>query len=267
MLYFFSVIVGLVIGSFINAYVWRLKNGRSVWKGRSICPFCMKTLGFSELVPVLSFVGLKRRCRGCAGKISWQYPLVELSVAALFALVTYFHFGADGGSAAHWTIVHNFTDKAVLFWIRDLILAASLTAIFVYDLKYYLIPDQFSLPALIVVGLLNFWAGVSLKNILIGLAVGGLFFALQFLISKGAWIGGGDVRLGALMGAALGWPLILVGLFISYTLGGVVAVFLLAGRQKKWSSQIPFGPFLAVGTMLTVFWGQIILDKYLSILR
>ncbi|KKR32595.1 MAG: Prepilin peptidase [Candidatus Falkowbacteria bacterium GW2011_GWF2_39_8] len=148
--------------------------------------------------------------------------------------------------------------------------------IFIYDLRWYLILDIVTLPSIIIVLLLNIIIGhltadasanFYWQQLLISGIIGGGFFLLQFIISNGRWIGGGDIRLGLLMGVALGWPNILVALFLAYICGAVIGIGLILAGRKKWGSEIPFGIFLSVSTLVTLFFGNQILTWYLNILK
>lgn len=242
-----AFIFGLIIGSFLNALIWRIYVRRSVVKGRSICPECKHVLVAKDLVPLLSFMWQQGRCRYCHERISWQYPLVELSVAVVFA-----------------ALVGTFGLSWVSAWYA--LVVCLLLIIFVLDLRYSIIPDSVSLP-LLVVGALSIWTvGLPWTDMLIGVAVGAGFFLLQWVVSKGKWIGDGDIRLGAAMGALLGWKLLLVALFLAYVVGALVGVVLLARRKKTMDSKIPFGTFLAAATLVCLFWGQQVVDWYVSLL-
>lgn len=138
--------------------------------------------------------------------------------------------------------------------------------LFVYDLKYMLLPDEVTLPAIVVLGLLSFFIGTSWLFLVSGVVVGAGFFLLQYGLSRGRWIGGGDIRMGALMGALLGWPLVAVALLVSYVFGAVVSVGWLLSRRKRLGQAVPFGTFLAIGTLITLWWGQNMLDWYLQLL-
>lgn len=246
----FIFIFGLIIGSFLNVVILRLHDGESAAAGRSKCPDCGHVLAWTDLFPVFSFLFLGRRCRYCGSKISWQYPLVELATGGLFVIAYYFN--------PDWTLASG------LVLLRNLIVIAALIAVFVYDLRWLIIPDQIALPALLIVIALNFFIGMSLANLATGVVVGLGFFGLQYALSRGTWIGGGDLRLGALMGALLGWPVILVALFMSYIIGAIVALVLLAQKKVTAKSQVPFGVFLAPAAIVAMFWGQWILAWYLG---
>lgn len=237
-------ILGLVVGSFLNAVIYRLHKKVSFLRGRSYCPWCKHDLSTKDLIPLFSFMFLKGECRYCLKKISWQYPLVEFGTMVVFLLL-FWQFGLT------------------LEFFVYLIYASILIIIFVYDLRYYLILDKVSLPAIIIAVLLSvFILNISLINILFGVLIGGGFFLLQFYISNGKWIGGGDIRLGVLMGAMLGFPGILVALFTAYVLGSIVGIFLILSKKKKWKSQVPFGTFLSLATLITFVFGELVIEYY-----
>lgn len=241
-----AFIFGLIIGSFLNALIWRIYVRRSVVKGRSICPECKHVLVAKDLVPLLSFVWQQGRCRYCHERISWQYPLVELSMAVAFA-----------------ALVATFGLSWVGAWYA--VVACLLLLIFVLDFRYSIIPDSVSLP-LLVLGALSIWTtGLPWTDMLIGVGVGGGFFLLQWLVSRGKWIGDGDIRLGAAMGAMLGWKLLLVALFLAYVAGAMIGLILLVRGKKTMESKIPFGTFLAAATLVCLFWGNWLVGWYLGL--
>lgn len=249
-LYIIAVIFGLAVGSFLNAYIWRLKTDKSVWKGRSVCVHCQHTLKAADLIPVVSFLMLRGRCRYCGKKISWQYPLVEIGAAAIFALILYVDL-ANG--------------QGLYFLLRDWYFAAVLIIIFVYDFKWNYILDRVTLPAIVITFCLNILLGFYWLNLMLAAVIGASFFMIQYLVSKGRWIGGGDIRMGALMGFMLGWPNILVGLFIAYLAGAAVAIALVVKEKKKMNSTIAMGTFLAIGTLVALLWGNNIMIWYLGL--
>lgn len=253
-IYLFVAILGLIIGSFLNVIILRLHSGESSAKGRSHCPQCRHNLESRDLVPVLSFIWLRGKCRYCQTKISWQYPLVEVSVAILFVLAFMVDFGK----------VQAFDLRLALFIIRDFFVISALVVIFVYDLRWMLIPDSVVLPAIILVLALNIFLGYDLFNLILGLVVGFGFFALQYFVSNGRWIGGGDLRLGALLGVLLGWPVAVLTLLLSYIFGGLVVtpIYLLLGKVNQ-KHQLPFGVCLVPVIIFCLFFGQQIIDWYL----
>lgn len=245
MIIVFAALFGLAIGSFLNVVVFRTHADVPL-TGRSKCLICEQPIGWFDLIPVVSFLTLRGRCRRCKGAISWQYPLVEAVTTLLVVLIAW----------------QTWPDVSLL--LRDVILTIFLIIIFVYDLKYGYILDRFTVPGMILAVVMNFALGiVSVESMLLGALVVGGFFALQFIASKGKWIGGGDIRLGVMMGLMLGlWPGVLA-LFLGYVFGAIVAVgLLLRGRTLK--SAVPFGTFLTVGTVVAMLWGQKIIDWYLG---
>ena len=258
---FISIMIaflGLSFGSFMNCLIWRIHSGLPI-NGRSMCPKCKKKITWYDNIPVLSYILLKAKCRHCKKSISLQYPIVEFVTAALFFLV--------------FTMTTQSTPQDLLytsnFWLlvtTQLFTLCVLVVIFLYDLKWYLILDIVTMPSIVVIFILNLLTGVSWYAMLISGIIGGSFFLIQFIISKGRWIGGGDIRLGFLMGIILGWPNILVALFIAYILGSIIGVGLIVIKKKKMDSQVPFGVFLTSATLVTMLWGQEILTWYLNFL-
>lgn len=260
MFYLLIFIFGTIVGSFLNVVILRLHNGGSIVKSRSKCPHCQHLLGPKDLVPLASFISQRGKCRYCQKKISWQYPLVEAATGLLFVLATYNMIGS-------LSFVNLFYNSAVFsVWLRNLIFISFLLVIFVYDLRWYLILDVITWPAMAVALVFNLLIGFSPLNLLIGALVGFGFFALQFFISRGKWIGGGDLRLGALMGMMLGWKSLLVALLVSYMVGALVSICLLASGKKGLKSAIPFGTFLAIGTLVALLWGEEIVNWYFNLM-
>ena len=235
---------GLIMGSFLNAVIYRLDSGESIVKSRSHCPKCGHVLAWYELVPIFSFVIQGGKCRECKSNISWQYPLVELATAILFVLVLY----------------HN------LPLLYTLTISSLLIVIFVYDLKHYIIPDKIIYPAILVSGIFVWQHATYNIQYTIYAAIGAsVFFAAMFFASRGKWMGFGDVKLAFFMGLFLGWPNILVGLFAAFMLGGIIGMGLIVCGKKTMKSQVPFGPFLVTGTFIAMFLGNKIMEWYLSL--
>jgi len=204
-----------------------------------MCPNCKKTLLARDLVPILSFLFLKGHCRHCRKKISIQYPLVEAATAVVFVVATLFRFGNPVQLPIDWVIM------------------SLLMALAVFDFRYGLLPDALTLPAIGFVVLARLVLSTSTKDatldMLLAAGIGFVFFAIQWIISKGRWIGDGDIRLGVLMGAMLGYPGILLALLISYAIGSVVSIALILVKLKQWNSRIALGPFLVVGTVIVYY--------------
>jgi leader peptidase (prepilin peptidase) / N-methyltransferase len=248
-------ILGVIVGSFLNAAVYRVKHKKPVCFGRSACPTCKKTLAWYELVPLLSFVQQRGRCRGCKKKISWQYPLSELVTGSAFVLVALVGTYAPVLAGIHLHLA--------VQWV----LTSLLIFIFLYDYHYFTILDSTTLvPAVIYAPLALHFGWISVFSLVVGASVGFGFFFVQSMISEGRWVGGGDVKFGLLMGTILGWPLIVLGLLLSYVIGAVASSIHLARGEKKMKSKIPFGTYLALGTFATMLWGHDIMNWYLSLL-
>ncbi len=245
-------ILGLIFGSFINCLVYRLKSKKTIL-GRSFCPQCKHQLGFWDLIPLFSFIFLKRKCRYCQKKIAGQYFLAELFTGFIFALGYWFYFLAPQA---------NFNFLALGFY---LVISVFLLIIFIYDFKYYLIPDIIVWPAIIIALGFNLLLGLGIGNLLLAGLIGLVFFGFQYFISKGKWIGEGDILLGILVGFIVGWPQILLTLFISYILGSIIGIILIFFKKKNWSSQIPFGPFLVLGIWMSIFLGDYIIKWCFSL--
>lgn len=248
--------LGLIFGSFINAWVYRTNSGKSIARGRSRCPQCDVQLAWYDNIPLLSYAILHGKCRSCGKLISLQYPLVEIATALLFAgLYIYFH----PYDLVSWS--------SLLIWLAATV---CLVAAFVYDLRWMILPDRFMIPA-IILGLI-YVILLSTKvdqGQLWRLAGAGVFAGLYFLLwkfSSGKWIGDGDIRLAAAMGLLLSIPQLVVGAFAGYLVGSVVGVYLLIRGAKKRGDVIPLGPFLIIGLYVGLFWGQQIASWYLKLI-
>lgn len=243
-------ILGLLAGSAISAVLARLKTGESWVSGRSHCPHCKKTLGFFELVPLVSWLAQRGHCRHCGKKIGWQYPALELLTGALFLAGFVLRFGFDPTAAFVAAPL-----RSALTAFRDFYALAILTVIFIFDLKEGLILDRVTLPAIVLLGALSLALGMSPLSLALGILLGAGFFALQFWISKGRWIGGGDIRLGALLGALLGPAALGLALLIAYVSGATIGLLLIAANRKKWTSRLAFGTFLSAAAVYALYFG------------
>ena len=246
----FAAILGLCVGSFLNVVIARIPEGRSIVRPGSACPGCGKPIAWYDNLPVLSYVLLRGRCRNCRDAISWRYPAVEIACGALFALA-YGRF--EPGTAL----------------LSALVLLAGLVAITAIDLDHQIIPDVLSLPG-IALGILFSLTpdGIGWGHSLLGVLVGGGVFLVIIVASTvvigQAGMGVGDVKLGAMLGAFLGWKLALLSILLSVLLGGPLAATLLATGRKGRKDPIPFGPFLAMGGLISLFWGNAVLAWYFS---
>lgn len=243
----FIFILGLCIGSFLNCVIYRLEEGKKL-SGRSFCPHCKHTLKWLDLFPIFSFIFLAGKCRYCQKKISVQYPLVEFLNAVLFLAIFLFL-----GLSQPLNLIF-------LFYI-----ASSLVVIFVYDLKHYEIPDKVLFPAIAVALIYNLFFNFNLIiNYGIAVVIAAGFFLAIFVFSGGKWIGFGDVKFAILMGLLLGISKVLTALFLAFLFGAIISIILLSFYGKKMKSEVPFGPFLVMGTFLALFYGEKIVKWYLS---
>jgi prepilin signal peptidase PulO-like enzyme (type II secretory pathway) len=249
----FAFFVGLALGSFLNAFEYRLAHGQSIVFGkgktaaRSACTHCHKTLGVQDLIPVFSYVWLRGRCRFCHQSIHWQYPIVELAGGVVCAVAVW-RFG--------------FTWDAFIVAFLGLVLLF----IFIYDLKYQLILDAVTLPMIAIAFVLSLVRGYTWQDLLLGAVVGGGFFAAQYFASAGRWIGGGDIRLGLLMGVMLGFSVTVAALFLAYLLGALVAVYAIVRKRLAMQSRMAFGTFLAISTFCCLLWGDNMVQWYRELL-
>ncbi|TSC56729.1 MAG: leader peptidase (prepilin peptidase) / N-methyltransferase [Parcubacteria group bacterium Gr01-1014_18] len=221
--------------------------------GRSMCPECHHYLGILDLIPLVSFFFLRGRCRYCQKKIALEYFGVELVCGILAFLFSLRYLDGMLGAGM---------EGPLLFLMRDLLALGVLVFIFLYDLKYYLILDKITLPSIVFFFFVNIFLGFSWGDLLLGAAIAGGFFALQFIISRGRWIGGGDIRMGVLMGVMLGWKGTLVALALSYWTGALFGILLIALGKKQLSSAVPFGTFLSAATIMVLLWESRFLELW-----
>ena len=252
------LLLGLSFGSFVNAWVWRVKTGKSVASGRSICPNCKKQIAWYDNVPVLSFIILSGKCRNCKKPISLQYPLVELAGGLLFTLL-YLHF----------IPTKNNTWLELGLWCAATVF---LLAAFIYDLKYMVLPDRFTLPAVAIGAMLVTINSVengtkSIEPQLVATTVFVLIYFGLWFFSKGKYLGDGDIRLAAVMGLLLTLSQLIVGVFVAYILGALIGIYLISKRNKKINSAIPMGPFLIFGIYFGLLFGSQVASWYTGIFR
>lgn len=263
----FIGIFGLCVGSFLNVLIDRLPRGGSI-RGRSYCPHCRKILQWYELIPLLSFIFLKGKCRSCKKPISWQCPIIEFFTGCVFTFVFWHLFSGIKFYAGQWP------DSAQ--WINlffYLFFVSILIVIFAADLRYYIVPDTIIYPAIVFALLFQIVSILIVKHSLLGIqysiysAFGAaLFFLFLIFISKGRGMGFGDVKIAAFMGFLLGFPNILVALFLSFFSGAIVGSVLILAKRKKLKSKVPFGCFLAPSTFIALFWGEQLVEWYIKLI-
>lgn len=240
-------LVGLAIGSFLNVVIHRLPRRESLVSPGSRCPSCGYALGAVDNVPVLSWVLLGGRCRKCRARISVRYPVVELVTAAVF-VAHYYVFG--------WT---------PLLAVR-LVFASSLVALFAIDLEHHLLPDAITLPGIVAGLLASLFLPPGIRDALIGILAGG---GVLWLIGEAYYryageegMGGGDVKMLAMIGAFLGWQLVIVTLVFSSIAGAVIGLAVIAIRRGGMKYALPYGTFLSVAALVASLYGEQIVRWY-----
>lgn len=246
-----ALVFGMVVGSFLNVCICRMPKDESVVFPPSHCPQCQYQIRWYDNIPVISYLLLRGKCRGCATHISFQYPLVEL-LNGVLSLLLFLRFGP--------TIAF-----AVLF-----IFCSALVVITFIDLEHQIIPDEISLSGIVIGFVLSFFIpGHTWLNSLLGIVLGGgslllVAYLYQFLTGKDG-MGGGDIKLLAMMGAFLGWKAIPFIIFASSLVGSVIGITIMTMQKKDSKLAIPFGPYLAFGAVLYIFYGKPLIRWYLGL--
>jgi len=269
---------GLSFGSFLNVLIDRLPKREKI-TGHSYCPHCKKRLLWYELIPLLSFFLLKGKCSSCKKPISLQYPVVELTTGILFPLtiynynsqITLIRQGFGGQTTC------NLQNLLILSFL--LLIVCCLIVVFVSDLKYYIVPDEIIYSAIFFAFCYQIVSNLrspisNISNLLSSLrfpflsAIGAvIFFLVILLVTKGKGMGLGDVKIAAFMGLFLSFPNVLVALFLAFLAGSIVGIILIIFRKKTLKSKIPLAVFLSPATYIIFFWGQKIIERYLSIFK
>lgn len=256
-----AILFGLIVGSAINALVWRLYVGKSWVHGRSQCPDCGHVLAAKDLIPVLSWVLLGGRCRYCRKPIQ-DHPIVELVTGLLFGLSAWILAPA---TAWEWGVL--------AWWF---VILAMLIILAVYDLRWMLLPDKVMVPlALVSAGYVTYlvvWAimaGQSPQPIIVGslcaAALGGGGFLALAVATRGRGMGGGDVKLAGVMGLVLGLQGLVSALLLAFYAAAVVGIGLIAMRRRSRKDYLPFGPFLVGGMIIAFWWGREIMTWYFQL--
>lgn len=244
------VLVGLAVGSFLNVCVHRLPRGQSLNSPPSRCPHCDYRLRWFDNIPVVSYAMLGGRCRKCGARISIRYPIVEIITMILFVL----HGAAFGWSA---------------LLVPKLVFACAMIVLFAIDLEHHLLPNAITLPG-IVIGLISsavFPPGIvdALIGVLIGGGVLWLIGEAYFRYSGQEGMGGGDVKMLAMIGAFLGWKLVLVTLVLSSVIGSIIGLLVIAIRKGGLKYALPYGTFLALGALVASLAGEAIVNWYVGL--
>ncbi len=251
----FFFLLGAIMGSFANALIFRFGNNRPILRDqRSYCDHCGKTLPWFDLIPLASFLLLGGRCRSCKNRIPWWTFAVELFMAFGFVFAARMAGVEFVGEVSTQNMIPFFVLASFVF---------GCVFFFFIDLVYMIIPDHVSL-SLIGIGVVGGvfdgdWSGAAAAGIL-----GAGFFLVQYLVSRGHWVGGGDIRLGAFLGVYLGVRNVFVALALAYGIGLFVALWLLATKRMSMQSPLPFGTLLMVGGISALVFGDTIVNWYLN---
>lgn len=243
-------VLGLIVGSFNNVCIYRIPRNESIIYPASHCPKCRSSISPKDNIPLLSYILLKGRCRNCKSKISLQYPIVEF-LTGLTYLIIYLAYGLS---------------VQTLIYI---ILSSALIIIAFIDLNEQIVPDVISLPGIVIGFIISFFVPyISYMNSALGVLVGGGIILIIGLagsvIFKKEAMGGGDVKLAAMIGAFLGWRYIIISLFLGFILGALAGILLILSKIKSREDAIPFGPFIVLGSFITLLWGDKIISWYIG---
>jgi leader peptidase (prepilin peptidase)/N-methyltransferase len=249
----FIFIFGICIGSFLNVCIYRLPESKSIVHPRSACPDCGALIRFYDNIPIFSYIALRAKCRQCGAHISLRYPVIEF-ISGIFAVGVFLKFG--------------FSVEALIYYI---FIAALLVITFI-DIDHQIIPDVISLPGIPIF----FAASFALPNMtfvdsILGILIGGgslyLVAWLYHLITRKEGMGGGDIKLLAMMGAIIGWKGVLFTIFTASAVGTLAGLVVILKSGKTMKLKIPFGPFLAIGAIAFIFFGPQLIAWYFNLLR
>jgi leader peptidase (prepilin peptidase)/N-methyltransferase len=260
LLIFLFALLGLAVGSFLNVCIDRLPRNESIVNPPSHCAVCQHKLVVKDLIPVFSYFRLRGRCRYCQAAIPRRLFWVELATGLIFAFLYW------------WCVVFN-PELGIMAFGAMAFYACLFIIIFVIDLEHGLILNKVVYPGMVVALLLALlpqswltqWTVTGVANAALGGGIGFAIFLLIAIASRGG-MGWGDVKLAALIGLATGFPLVFFSIIMGAILGGIVAVALVIAKKRKRRETIPFGPFLALATMITLLWGSNILSWYLGLM-
>ena len=244
------LILGLIVGSFGNVCIYRIPRNESIIYPASHCPKCRTTIKPVDNIPLLSYILLKGRCRNCGSKISIQYSIVEFLTGIIYLIIY---------------LIYGLSIQSLIY----IILSSALIIIAFIDLNELIVPDVISLPGIAAGLILSFFVPyISFINSALGVVIGGgiilIIGLVGSMIFKKEAMGGGDIKLAAMIGAFLGWRYTIISLFLGFFLGALAGIFLILSKIKSREDMVPFGPFIALGSLITLLWGEKILSWYLG---
>ena len=243
-------ILGLIVGSFSNVCVYRIPKNESIIFPASRCPKCSSPIKPVDNIPLLSYILLKGRCRNCGNKISTQYPIVEFLTGLIYLIIC---------------LIYGLSIQSLIY----IILSSALIIIAFIDLNEQIVPDVISLPGIAIGFIISFFVPyISFINSALGVLVGGGIILIIALggsaIFKKEAMGGGDVKLAAMIGAFLGWRYIIISLFLGFFLGALTGIILIMAKIKSREDVVPFGPFIVLGSFISLLWGEQIISWYIG---
>lgn len=249
----FVFIFGLCIGSFLNVCIYRLPESKSIVQPRSMCPHCGTLIRFYDNIPIFSYIALKGRCRHCSAPIALRYPVVEL-ISGVFALGVYLSYGIGFETLVYYGFI------------------ATLLVITFIDIDHQIIPDVITLPGIPIFLAASFaLKQISFVESILGILVGGgsLFLVawLYHLLTKKEGMGGGDIKLLAMIGAVIGWKGVLFTIFVASAVGTLIGMLIMLKTRKTMKLAVPFGPFLAIGGITYILFGPQLINWYFNLLR
>lgn len=247
---YFVFLAGMCIGSFLNVCIHRLPAGQSIVFPGSRCPRCRSAIRFYDNIPMVSFLWLRGRCRHCRASIGWRYPLVE-ALSGLLALALFIEFGLSPLTGIYFVFV------------------SLLLVITFIDIDHRIIPDVITLPGIPLFMVISFAVPTtSFLDSLMGIVVGGgglLLVAWTYqLIARRDGMGGGDIKLLAMIGALLGWQGVVFTIFAGSAVGSLTGLVIMIKTRGGMKLAVPFGPFLSLGAVVYIFWGPRIIGWYFS---
>ena len=246
-------IFGTCIGSFLNVCIYRIPESKSIVHPRSMCPSCGSLIRFYDNIPIFSFLVLRAKCRHCSAPISFRYPAIEF-ISGLFAMGVFIKYGLSFEALIYFTFI------------------ATLLVITFIDIDHQIIPDVISLPGIPVFFVASLaLPDISIVDSILGILVGGgsLFLVawLYHLLTRKEGMGGGDIKLLAMMGAVIGWKGVLFTIFTASAVGTLAGILVILKTGKTMKLKIPFGPFLAIGAIAYIFLGPQLITWYFNLLR
>ncbi len=250
---FLIFIFGSCIGSFLNVCIYRLPESKSIVRPGSRCPSCGTPIRFYDNIPILSYILLKGKCRHCAAAISFRYPVVEF-ISGIFAVGIFLKYGIGLEAMIYYAFV------------------AALLVITFIDIDHQIIPDVITLPGIPIFFFASFaLPQITLVESILGILIGGgsLFLVawLYHLLTRKEGMGGGDIKLLAMMGAVIGWKGVFFTIFVASAIGTVAGLLIILKTRKTMKLAVPFGPFLAIGGIAYILMGPQLIAWYFNLLR